>query len=92
MRSKLLNLDFYLQFCNDSFGEAYKPNVEITNTYFGGRAIDVERLIMTNGNEDPWKRASITIQGPTQDMYIYPIDCDDCAHCVELYTPNENDS
>lgn len=45
---------------------------------------------MTNGSEDPWKQASILKnQG---NIIAIEIDCPDCGHCVDLYTPTDQDA
>lgn len=51
LRSQKLNADFYKQWCRDAFGRDFWPNQWRTNNYWGGLAIDVDRLIMTNGSE-----------------------------------------
>ena len=44
---------------------------------------------MTNGNEDPWKWSSVVVnQG---SILAYEINCDNSGHCVELYTPKDED-
>jgi len=45
---------------------------------------------MTNGVEDPWKHASVLKR--KDDLIVYELDCNNCAHCVELYTPKEEDA
>lgn len=74
----------------NSLGEPIWADSENTNTYFGGVDINVKNLIMTNGSEDPWKRASLTVQ-ENNDLTIIHIECDDCAHCVDLKSPKESD-
>lgn len=49
MRSKLLTLDFYRKWCEDIFGTALWPDVQRTNTEFGGLRLNADNLIMTNG-------------------------------------------
>lgn len=51
MRSKLLTLDFYRKWCEDIFGAALWPDVQRTNTEFGGLRLNADNLIMTNGFE-----------------------------------------
>ena len=89
MRSTKINLDFYKKFCQETFGIPLWPNVDRVNTRFGGLNLKASNLIMTNGGEDPWQWASLlTNKGDIVSIYI---DCDDCAHCVELYTPTPSD-
>lgn len=49
-------------------------------------------IFFTNGVEDPWKWAGVTKVPNVQGMEAQVVDCDDCAHCVELYTPKDTDS
>lgn len=45
---------------------------------------------MTNGDEDPWKWASV--QKSQGNIISRVANCIDCAHCVDLYTPSSSDS
>ncbi len=39
---------------------------------------------------DPWKWASL--QGSNKNIKsVVVVNCDDCAHCVDLKAPNKND-
>jgi len=49
-----------------------------TNTYF------------TNGVEDPWQWATIRDVN-NSSQFARTSDCDDCGHCVEMYTPTASD-
>lgn len=44
---------------------------------------------MVNGDEDPWKWASV-LQS-REGIISRLADCDDCAHVPELYTPRVSD-
>jgi len=96
MRSTRLNMAFYEQWCRDNFGQDvfaanWTQNLSAkANLDMGGRGIQATNLIMTNGCEDPWQWASINTS--QNGIKAYYIECEDCAHCVELYTPSENDS
>lgn len=50
-----------------------------TNTYF------------TNGVEDPWRWATVQRVNDTKTQRARTSDCDDCGHCVEMYTPTDSD-
>ncbi|CAD8176871.1 unnamed protein product [Paramecium pentaurelia] len=94
LRSYELTLDWWREWCNDAYsqGELIWPDVRVTEAYFGGLNLNVDHLIMTNGGEDPWQRASLTNKTKTNSKVItYLIDCDDCAHCVDLGAPSVND-
>ena len=51
LRSSRINIDFYRQFCKDSFGEALWPDTERKNIEYGGLDIDAYDLLMANGDE-----------------------------------------
>ena len=90
MRSQKVNLQFYKQFCQNVFGIPIWPESDAINLELGGINLQATKLIMTNGAEDPWQWASKTnSSGDIDSLYI---DCDDCAHCVDLYTPTDSDS
>ena len=89
MRSRLLNLDFYKAWCQEIFGTW--PFVTRVNTEFGALNLNVNNLIMTNGGEDPWQWASLQ-KSKKPDIYTKVIDCDNCAHCVDLHAPSERDA
>ncbi|CAD8215475.1 unnamed protein product [Paramecium octaurelia] len=92
VRSTLIDIQFYKDFCNSIFGgirENIFPDDQLANARFGGNELNIDNLIMTNGNEDPWKWSSVLInQGSIQ---TYEINCDNSGHCVELYTPKDED-
>jgi len=51
MRSTNVTLEFYRQWCKDSFGKDLWPNVENTNLEFGGKNLEAFNVIFTNGGE-----------------------------------------
>ena len=93
MRSPYLSAEYWPAMCErvfeglnmqglpqyaESFISQSGINSRSTNTYY------------TNGAEDPWKWA--TLRYPNNDTQIARTsDCDDCGHCVEMYTPTQND-
>ena len=90
LRSQRLTNQFFLDFCEDVYGKGYLPNQGLSNAKRGGLQLDVPNLIMVNGCEDPWLWAS-----RTQDfgnVISYTVECDNCAHCVDIYTPSPKDS
>lgn len=90
LRSSRVDVNFFLNFCKEIFGDDVTPDVQLANLKRGGMALDVSNLIMVNGCEDPWKWASRT--SDYKQVRGYVAECDNCAHCVELYTPSHNDS
>ncbi len=91
MRSSRVNLAFYKQFCQESFGISLWPNTNLTNNRYGGKNIKSTNTVLVNGCEDPWLWAS-NINSSNPAVSSYYIDCHNCAHCVELYTPAASDS
>lgn len=90
MRSNDVNLPFYRKWCEDAFGKKLWPDVNITNLNLGGFDLQTTNIIFTNGGEDPWQWAGI--RKNKDGMRAILIDCDNCAHCVELYTEKLEDS
>jgi hypothetical protein len=52
-------LNFYRRFCQDIFGNDLWPKISRKNTETGGWHLAASNLLMYNGDEDPWKWASI---------------------------------
>eukprot|EP01016_Furgasonia_blochmanni_P053039 TRINITY_DN8522_c0_g1_i1.p2 TRINITY_DN8522_c0_g1~~TRINITY_DN8522_c0_g1_i1.p2 ORF type:complete len:524 (+),score=167.50 TRINITY_DN8522_c0_g1_i1:64-1635(+) len=90
MRSAKIDLKFYKDLCENSFGESLWPDTEALNLELGGAGLQVTNLIMTNGDEDPWKWAGVLKNQGTVLAYVG--NCNNCAHCVDLYTPSTSDS
>ena len=51
---------------------------------YGGKTPAVTNVIYTNGEEDPWKWASI-LKTTNPDITPIEIKCNDCAHCIDLH-------
>ena len=51
MRSKMLTLNFYREWCEDIYGADLWPSVKRTNLEYGGLHLRATNLIMTNGGE-----------------------------------------
>jgi len=49
-------------------------------------------IFFTNGVEDPWKWAGEMSVPKGSGMDAQIVDCENCAHCVELYTPKDSDA
>ena len=90
LRSSRLTGKFFLDFCEQVFGKGYIPDEKLSNSKRGGLKLDVSNLIMVNGCEDPWLWASRTED--FGNVIAYTIDCEGCAHCVDIKTPDEKDS
>lgn len=92
MRSHLVNLDYYKNICTQAFGEGIWPNVNHTNALLGETHLARTNIFFSNGVEDPWKWAGAMAVPEHSGMEAQIIDCPNCAHCVELYTPKDSDS
>ena len=90
MRSSMLNLTFWYSYCERIFGYPLKPKSSVFNNVYGGVNLDVQNLIIVNGCEDPWQGESLLEN--QDEVHSFYVDCENCAHCVELYTPSPNDS
>jgi len=49
-------------------------------------------IFFANGVEDPWKWATRMDSNESLNQVARVSDCDNCGHCVELYTPSEDDA
>ena len=62
-----------------------------TNNYFGGAHLATSNTWFVNGVEDEWQWASVRHSlGPTVPAVV--VNCSQCAHCVEQYTPTASDA
>ena len=92
MRSPLLKLSFWFDFCSRIFpGIQIGPNIKQTDSEFGGFSIKGTRTFFVNGGEDPWQWAAMRQADPHFEQIARVADCNDCGHCVELYTPKDSD-
>jgi len=90
LRSQQVTVEFFKNFCEEVFGAGYVPDEKLSNSKRGGLKLDVSNLIMVNGCEDPWQWASRTED--FGNVVSYMIDCDNCAHCVDIKTPDPKDA
>jgi len=52
-----ITLDWFVQLCDDIFGVPLSPNVQWTNTYYGGRDTEgASNIVFPNGSVDPWHK------------------------------------
>ncbi|CAI2367735.1 unnamed protein product [Moneuplotes crassus] len=84
MRSKQVDVDYWRGVCKNVFGIDIFPNTEAWNNRYGGKELVSTKIIFTNGGEDPWQHSSVT-QSDNPTFHTFVIDCDDCAHCVDLH-------
>lgn len=72
MRSELLDMSYWTNWCNEAYDGAFPASLE-TNNDLGGLDIQATNLIFTNGGEDPWRFASKLT--PSKGMQSYLADC-----------------
>jgi hypothetical protein len=96
MRSQLLGPDYWLKWCKDIFDDTIgPPAVKFYNKLYGGVNITGSNIVFANAIEDPWKYAGLTsISNATSqaNMTTVLINCNNCAHCVDLRTPSDADA
>ena len=98
MRSPYLEVDYWPAMCARgfeglTFGEKeQRPKAFATTIDQGGVSIAENEIFFANGGEDPWRWATQQESKPELGQVSVLSDCDDCGHCVELYTPNKDDA
>ena len=92
LRSKNTTDKYWLDYCKRIFGTEMKPQTEAWNMRYGGKNPAVTRVIYTNGEEDPWKWASVLPGHPNKDILPIEIKCTNCAHCVDLHADSVDDA
>jgi pimeloyl-ACP methyl ester carboxylesterase len=98
IRSTQIDLAWHQRFCARVFPEftTFPPNTHAVNVQYGGNMTDGTNILFVNGVEDPWQTASVP--GPTvaplpsSSEQSTIVDCAQCAHCVDLYTPTPQDA
>lgn len=99
MRSDYLEHDYWPAMCERIFEglnmeELGLPAVNRTTYDQGGWSTQATNTFFANGVEDPWKWATMLKAWPDKSLNQVAVtsDCDNCAHCVELYTPTREDA
>lgn len=82
LRSSQLDSEYFLDLCSYIFGEGTRPSPDATNLYYGGDEIAGSKILFTNGSQDPWRHASKQVSTPDEPVIV--INCQNCAHCVDL--------
>lgn len=91
IRSSNVNLAYHQGVCKQLFGVTALPDVNATNTYYGGAGWAGSNTYFSQGCEDPWQWAGIRADvNPTSPANV--VQCDGCAHCADLYTPTSSDA
>jgi hypothetical protein len=91
IRSQAVDMAYHQDLCNRVFGLTTLPDVNGTNNYYGGLDIGGSNIYFSQGVQDPWQWAGMRAT-PRPSMPTTVVDCDGCAHCVDLYTPTATDS
>jgi len=93
MRSPYLELPYWPAMCERVFeglnmtGLPQAAETTVSESGFDGLGTNT---YFTNGVEDPWQWATLrSINDPSQRARTS--DCNDCGHCVEMYTPKDSD-
>ena len=94
MRSTMLEHEYWYKMCARSFGKGMpvEPAAQQTRIDQGGWDISSSNIFFANGVEDPWKWATRMDSNETLNQVARVSDCDNCGHCVELYTPSADDA
>lgn len=85
----LLGYKYWVDYCHTIFGIDLQINRTIAE--FSGSHTKGSNTIFTNGAEDPWQWATELNPIAQLNQVGLMSNCDDCGHCVELYTPKETD-
>ncbi|CAI2368762.1 unnamed protein product [Moneuplotes crassus] len=92
MRSKLLKRPYWDEGCQESFGKDILTQAKATNVHFGSDFVRGSNTFFTNGGEDPWQWVGVTEVYEELNQKSRLIQCEGCAHCVELYNEEEDDA
>jgi len=49
------------------------------------------KIFHLNGSEDPWLHVTMLKTNPNANMISKMIECDWCAHCIDLKAPDARD-
>ncbi|PRP86137.1 hypothetical protein PROFUN_03124 [Planoprotostelium fungivorum] len=78
-------LSYYTDMCHDTFGFTFKPRVNETNLYYGGRnPRGASNIDFVNGSIDPWHALSITEDFSQTVIATF---VQGTAHCDDMLPP-----
>lgn len=94
--SSLMDLASQLKICTDAFDARMTPalnqaGVDFTNAYLGGKTLDTDRILFTNGLVDPWHVLSVLPSennNATNAALLIPTG----SHCRQMFPSSPNDS
>uniref|UniRef100_A0A0N4Z9D0 Serine protease K12H4.7 n=1 Tax=Parastrongyloides trichosuri TaxID=131310 RepID=A0A0N4Z9D0_PARTI len=90
----VMGVDWYVKQCVDIFGspitnQTVYSSITATNNYYGGATgFKGTRVILPNGNIDPWHALGVLSQTNSQN---YPIIINGTAHCADMYPSSSSD-
>ncbi|XP_015125194.1 thymus-specific serine protease [Diachasma alloeum] len=89
----LFPIDSDIQMCKDLYGEYYnegivKKSVRRTNIMYGADLPDVDRIIFTNGDVDPWHALSVLKDINKEASAIF---IKGSSHCADLKSEKSTD-
>ena len=92
MRSHILEHDYWVDYCRSIYGkdapiQTYKLNIE-----YGGDHSKGSNIYFVNGGEDPFVWSSQLESIEQLNIISDVLQCENCAHCLELYNEREDDS
>ena len=88
---KLIDTDYYMQQCRTAWWSDILPNIYKKNREYGGLNPAIDRVIATQGSDDPWLYAGIN-EAPNADFPVSNAQCDNCGHCIDLKKPPTGDA
>jgi len=96
LTTDLTGLDYQLKTCERVFGVKLNPKDyidELNDVLMGDIEMRGSNIFFTNGQNDGWQWAGMrSIENKNSSMYAHVVKCDNCAHCVDLYTESKDDS
>mmetsp|Transcript_7832 Transcript_7832/g.6928 ORF Transcript_7832/g.6928 Transcript_7832/m.6928 type:complete len:364 (+) Transcript_7832:304-1395(+) len=92
MRSKLVTREFWDDYCQDIFGKDIETHNAETNIYYGSVDGVSSNTFLVNGGEDGWQWAGVLESTGAKNQIVRKVQCENCAHCVELYNETDDDS
>ena len=93
LRWKMMNTQYWLNYCKKAFGVDLVPDWKHNNELFGG--VDIARVtsntLFVQGGDDPWQWAGVRENPGNPLIDVEIVKCDDCGHCCDLYPPKDDD-
>lgn len=90
MRPASIDFAYWNSTCNEIFhysGGLPVPDLNITTTELNYKG---RNIFYTYGVEDPWQWVGVR-ESYDESVKSVIVDCDDCAHCVDLLQPSDSD-